>query len=691
MALHRHRLFKPAVGAGIAVSCGLFLWGTPRGDAWVNASYDHLFRFCTRLLPRDVLLIQMDNRSYDVCRQSRNLPWNRERHAELLNRLADDGCRMVVLDVFLRAPGDPEKDAALAKALERQRSVVLMADFADSSVHHFNLPAPDVDTLAPSLPIEPFLSAAKTNWGIGRASQDKDYTVRRHWPFPAPEPSLPSLPWTAALSAGAKLSFQQQEQWLRYYSRDGAWDTISYCDALKQKTNYFHNKIVFIGNKPHSPIPTEAEEDKVCTPYTSWTGEAVGGVEILATEFLNLMNGDWLRRPVWWLEMMILIASGALLGGGLCCMRRRRACWLAAGAAVIVFLAAIKLTQSTNYWFPWLVVIGGQVPCALVWALAPVKVGSIEDATTVREVPGSPESKPAPAAITLDVPDAPDYEIFSPPFGEGSFGKVWVARTSIGEWVALKAVYQAKFGSNLKPYEREFNGLKRYMPISYKHPGLLRINFISRKKREGYFYYVMELGDALEPGWEQNPSAYKPRDLAKVLARAEGKRLPALECLRIGIILADALDFLHHQKLTHGDVKPQNIIFVNDQPKLADVGLVNELVDEDGQKRTVSGTPGYMRLGAPSGTPGADVYALGMVLYVMFMGMEPDFFPEITTALVEDASRPYFVHVNSIILRACHPEPSRSFGSASEMAAAMREAQSMIERESPVGVPFNNS
>jgi len=75
----------------------------------------------------------------------------------------------------------------------------------------------------------------------------------------------------------------------------------------------------------------------------------------------------------------------------------------------------------------------------------------------------------------------------------------------------------------------------------------------------------------------------------------------------------------------------------------------------------------------------------------MFMGMEPDFFPEITTALVEDASRPYFVHVNSIILRACHPEPSRSFGSASEMAAAMREAQSMIERESPVGVPFNNS
>jgi hypothetical protein len=49
MALHQHRLFKPAIGAVLAVLCGLFLWATPRGDAWVNASYDYLFRFATRL------------------------------------------------------------------------------------------------------------------------------------------------------------------------------------------------------------------------------------------------------------------------------------------------------------------------------------------------------------------------------------------------------------------------------------------------------------------------------------------------------------------------------------------------------------------------------------------------------------------------------------------------------------------
>ncbi len=34
-----------------------------------------------------------------------------------------------------------------------------------------------------------------------------------------------------------------------------------------------------------------------CTPYWRWTDEATGGVEITLASFLNLVNGDWLRRP----------------------------------------------------------------------------------------------------------------------------------------------------------------------------------------------------------------------------------------------------------------------------------------------------------------------------------------------------------------------------------------------------------
>jgi hypothetical protein len=43
------------------------------------------------------------------------------------------------------------------------------------------------------------------------------------------------------------------------------------------------------------------------------------------------------------------------------------------------------------------------------------------------------------------------------------------------------------------------------------------------------------LGDPLTPGWEQEPSTYKPRDLVSERARAHGRRLPVRECVRIAI------------------------------------------------------------------------------------------------------------------------------------------------------------
>ena len=264
------------------------------------------------------------------------------------------------------------------------------------------------------------------------------------------------------------------------------------------------------------------------------------------------------------------------------------ACALSLGTGFIVMIAAVLVSYYGNTWFPWLITSGGQAPCALAWSLATAKTrrGAKAPAKTI-------------AISTDDVipahhsPIAPDYDLFDPPFGEGAYGKVWLTRNAIGQWQALKAVYLAKFHQNAEPYDREFRGVKRYKPISDKHPGLLRVDFVSRKKREGYFYYVMELGDAQADGWEENPALYKPRDLASVRSQAEGRRLPARDCVRIGLALAEALDFLHRQGFTHRDIKPQNIIFVNGAPKLADVGLVAEFGPSDAEATRV-GTPGYM-------------------------------------------------------------------------------------------------
>jgi CHASE2 domain-containing sensor protein len=647
------------------------------GEAWVNASYDYLFRFGSHAVTNKVVVILMDNEAYDHFQQVRGQLWDRALHAQLLRRLAVDGCALVVFDSFFRRPNEPAKDETLAEAM-RQHRIVLMAEQA--AVTH-----PALAGAHPTLPCEPFLSAAAgTNWGVAWLDPDLDSIVRRHWPFPAPGP-YPSLPWTAARLAGAQTSEDPSKQWLRYYGPKGAWTSLSYRFVFTQPTNYFRGKIVFVGAQPKTSVPDD-ETDEFRTPYTRWTSESMGGVQIMATSFLNLMNGDWLRRPASLWEALVLLGTGTLLGGVLCQVRPLMAGVFAAVFALVITLGAVSWSHFTNYWFPWLVVAGGQVPCALLWALTTQKMRAPEiGMELVRS--SRPHPQATGAQVTLDpvqdLPETPGYALLSPPFGQGAYGKVWLARNAIGQWQALKVVYLANFGEDADPYEREFNGIKKYKPISDKHPGLLRVDFVSQKKPEGYFFYVMELGDPLEAGWERKPSTYKPRDLVSERRGARGQKLPVRECVRIGLALTDALDFLHRQGLTHRDIKPQNVIFVNGRPKLADMGLIAEIRPPE-QKRTYVGTPGYMPPPPElPGTPQADIYALGMMLYVLSTGRNPTFFPELSTTLADSTGLPEFFCLNAVILKACHPECAQRYASAAEMYRALQQAQKVLEGKIP--------
>ena len=90
-------------------------------------------------------------RRIDQFHQVRGQPWDRGLHARLLNRLADDGCALVVFDSFFRQPRDPATDEALAEAMRRQQHIVLMAEQAQVTY----------STLAgaqPTLPSELFLT-----------------------------------------------------------------------------------------------------------------------------------------------------------------------------------------------------------------------------------------------------------------------------------------------------------------------------------------------------------------------------------------------------------------------------------------------------------------------------------------------------------------------------------------------------
>jgi adenylate cyclase len=312
-SINQRDRWKPALGAALAIFCGLLLWATALGEPWLHASYDYLFRFGSHTVTNDVVLVLMDNDSFDHFRQDRAEPWDRALHVRLLDRLADDGCAVTVIDAFFRNPRDPDKDARLIRAMERQRRLVLMAERAQ--VHH-----PELSADYPVLPAKPFLEAANGRWGVAWLEPELDRIVRRHWP-PVSPGHYPTLPESVARAAAIRFNDVPQPKWLRYYGRHGAWPRMGYRFALDRPPGYFRNKIVFIGTQPATPLPNE-EKDEFSTPYTRWTGEATGGAEILLTAFLNLANDDWLRRAPAAAEAAFIALVGALIGAG---------CWLFEG------------------------------------------------------------------------------------------------------------------------------------------------------------------------------------------------------------------------------------------------------------------------------------------------------------------------------------------------------------------------
>lgn len=310
-AIIKKGLLAPVVGAALAVLCGWLLWAAKPAGFWTDTSYDYLFSFGAQGVTNRVSLILMDNGSYDRLHQERGQPWDRALHAQLLNRLADDGASLVVLDTFFHSLRDPQIDDELAAALHSQRNVVLMAEQAQ-------LERPGLNGIQPLLPADKFLAAAGTNhWGAGYLDDDgtAKKIVRRQWPYPSPQ-VYPSLAWAAAQLAGAKLSDAPRERWVRYYGPHGGWTRISYQFALSQPKGYFRDQIVFIGNWPRTPLP-DNEEDKFGTPYTRWTDESSGGVEIHLAEFLNLLNDESLVLPSAGTGFVLLFVTGALLGVGL--------------------------------------------------------------------------------------------------------------------------------------------------------------------------------------------------------------------------------------------------------------------------------------------------------------------------------------------------------------------------------------
>jgi CHASE2 domain-containing sensor protein/class 3 adenylate cyclase len=658
----RQRLVRPnqkeqrtaLIGAGITALVGALLL---MAGVFDGISYDLSYLFRSKAAPSDVVMIEMDSASSIQLNQPSDDKWDRRLHAQILQRMKSAGAKAVAFDILFTGPAkNPSEDEAFRAALQQATNIVLGAAAEVS-------PLGD-NSVTIHAPYEPFRSVAK--WAVVERSMS-GRSLRQ----PVALSGIVGE-FSAMNEMLAQVAFGQEKKapkgsWFNYYGPPGTIPRRSYLSVLSNEVpaSAFSNKVVFIGANTAIGYSGKPGTDYFLSPYSRWSGKEIPGVEVNATSFANLARGDWLRRLSPVLELLAVLMFGALVGYAAVLLQPAHASIFAVATGLIVAVGMMAQVWATRIWFPWMTLCAGELPVALLAASAlRPRFGRVASgAKTATAV--TPQTQ-AISRTSAERPAIPDHEPLRC-IGHGAYGEVWLARDAIGSFHAVKILRRSAFKEE-GPYEREFKGLQRYTPLSRSHPGLVHILHVGRNEAAGYIYYVMEAGDDQRSGANIDGDNYEPRNLATDIGRLG--RIPLEQLVEQGIEVAEALAFLHRNRLIHRDIKPANIIFVNGRAKLADIGLVTE-IGAPGDEISFIGTEGYIPPEGP-GKPAGDVFSLGKSLYVGATGCAVKKFPEIPESLADAPDRNLLHGFMQILLRACEPMVAERFQDAEEMAAALK-------------------
>ena len=199
------------------------------------------------------------------------------------------------------------------------------------------------------------------------------------------------------------------------------------------------------------------------------------------------------------------------------------------------------------------------------------------------------------------------YEIIKA-IGEGGMANVYLANdTILDRKVAIKVLRGDL--SNDEKFIRRFQ--REALSVSnLSHPNIVEVYDVGEE--DGQYYIVMEYIEG--------------KTLKQLLKKRETLTLP--EVIDIMLQLTDGLAHAHESYIIHRDIKPQNIMILdNGLVKITDFGIAMALnATQLTQTNSVMGSVHYLppeQANGKSATVKSDIYSLGILMYELITGSVP--------------------------------------------------------------------